>query len=254
MSTNTPNLPALGNTYGAFLLGTCFGLMLYGLTIYQTYRYSRLYPKDRLWIKCLIAGIALLETVHTILCIAAVYQQLVTHYFEPATLVAGNHRALSALVPVAGFTIILCQCFYVHRVYQLGSHYGYKVLVFIAIACMICEVAFLVATTVEVFRLDLARFPHLSWLVSATFGSAALAEVFLTGMLIVTLLRSRTGFKRTDSTIEVLVIYSVNTGFLVGVFDLLSFVFALILPGNLIYVSVGSVGVKCKHQTVTAEL
>ncbi|KAH9895559.1 hypothetical protein C8Q73DRAFT_611340, partial [Cubamyces lactineus] len=47
-------LPALDNTYGALLLGTSFGLMLYGLTIHQTFRYTRLYPKDKLWLKILV--------------------------------------------------------------------------------------------------------------------------------------------------------------------------------------------------------
>ncbi|KAI0326503.1 hypothetical protein GY45DRAFT_1328834 [Cubamyces sp. BRFM 1775] len=253
MSTNTPKPPALDNTYGALLLGSCFGMMLYGLTIHQTYRYFRLYPKDRLWIKALIAGILLLDTLHTVLCIVAVYYHLVTHYFDPASLAAG-HWSTRILTLAMGLTIVLCQCFYVHRVYQLGSHYGYKLLVFIAIACMVCEFAFLVATTVEVFRLSLDQFPRFSWLVSATFGCIALAEFFLTGTLIVALLRSRTGLKRTDSTIEVLIVYSVNTGLISSIFDLLCFVFALILPGNLIYVGFGSVGVKLYANSVLAVL
>ncbi|KAI0326508.1 hypothetical protein GY45DRAFT_1328855 [Cubamyces sp. BRFM 1775] len=228
-------------------------MMLYGLTIHQTYRYYRLYPKDPLWMKCLVAGIVSFETFHTVLCIVAVYSQLVTHYFEPGTLLAG-HWSLRTLVPASGLTILLGQCFYVHRVYQLGSHYGYKLLVFIAIACMACELAFVIATTVEAFRVTLAQFPAYSWLFSAAFGCATLAELFLTGTLIVVLLRSRTGYKRTDSTIEILIMYAVNTGLLVGIFDLSSFTFALILPGNLIYVGVGSVGVKLYATSVLAVL
>ncbi|KAH9895561.1 hypothetical protein C8Q73DRAFT_789358 [Cubamyces lactineus] len=153
----------------------------------------------------------LFDTLHTIMCIVAVYYHLVTHYFDPASLAAG-HWSTRMLSPAMGLTFVLCQCFYVYRVYHLGSHYGYRFLVFVAVVCMVCESALLVATTVEVFRLSLDQFPRFSWLVSATFGCAALAELFLTGTLIVALLRSRTGFKRTDSTIEVLIIYSVNTG------------------------------------------
>ncbi|KAI0656140.1 hypothetical protein C8Q70DRAFT_1057003 [Cubamyces menziesii] len=245
--------PALDNTYGALLLGSCFGMMLYGLAVHQTYRYLRLYPKDRLWIKLLIAGILLLDTLHTAMCIVAVYYHLVTHYFDPPSLAAG-HWSTRILPLVMGLTYVMCQCFYVYRVYQLGSHYGYRLLVLIAVACIICESAFLVATTAEVFRLSLDQFPRFSWLVSATFGCAAVAELFLTGTLIVALLRSRTGFKRTDSTIEILIIYSVNTGLLASIFDLACFIFALILPGNLIYVGLGSVGVKLYANSVLAVL
>ncbi|KAI0326510.1 hypothetical protein GY45DRAFT_1328862 [Cubamyces sp. BRFM 1775] len=253
MSADSHKLPALDNTYGALLLGTCFGLMLYGLTLHQTYRYYRLYPKDRLWIKCLVAGIVLLETFHTIMCITAVYYQLVTHYSDLATLVEGN-IVLGLLSLAAGLTNLICQCFYVYRVYQLGSHYGYKLPVAIAIACMVCDLAFIVAAVIEAFLVDLDQFSRFDWLVSATFGCAVLAELFLTGTLIVVLLRSRTGFKRTDSTIDILIVYAVNTGLLVGIFDLFSFVFALILPGNLIYLSVGSVGVKLYATSVLAVL
>ncbi|KAJ8487652.1 hypothetical protein ONZ51_g4031 [Trametes cubensis] len=215
MLTNMPKPPALDNTYGALLLGTVFGTMsqhllantinvieflvirLYGLMVHQTYRYYRLYPKDRFWIKSLVSGIALFETLHTTLCIVAVYSQ-----------------SLKLLASAAGPTIVLCQCFYVYRVYRLGSHYGYKLLVSIPIACMVCEVAFIVATTVEAFRLSLTQFPPFGWLASAAFGCAALAELFLTGTLIIVLLRTRTGFKKTDSTIEVMIIYAINTGLL----------------------------------------
>ncbi|KAI0656128.1 hypothetical protein C8Q70DRAFT_1056993 [Cubamyces menziesii] len=245
--------PPLDNSYGALLLGTCFGMMLYGLTIHQVYRYVRLYPLDRSWIKCMVAAILVLETVHSILCIVAVYYHLVTHFFDTASLSAG-HWSTRTLGLIMGLTIILCQCFYVFRIYHLGPHKVYRLLVLIAIICMVCEFAFFIATTVEVFHLSLKEFPAYSWLVSTGFGCAALAEFFLTGTLVVVLWRSRTGSKRTDSIIEILIIYSVNTGLLTSIFDLLSFIFALILPGNLIYVAVGSVAVKLYANSVLAVL
>ncbi|KAI0326501.1 hypothetical protein GY45DRAFT_101640 [Cubamyces sp. BRFM 1775] len=249
--------PPLDNSYGALLLGTCFGMMLYGLTIHQVYRYVRLYPKDRFWIKCMVAAILVLETVHSILCIVAVYYHLVTHFFDTVSLTAGHwstRLTVQTLGLVMGLTIILCQCFYVFRVYHLGPHKVYRFLVLVAVICMICELAFFVATTVEVFHLALDEFPAYSWLVSTGFGCAALAELFLTGTLVVVLWCSRTGSKRTDTIIEILIIYSVNTGLLTSIFDLLSFIFALILPGNLIYVAVGSVAVKLYANSVLAVL
>ncbi|KAI0326509.1 hypothetical protein GY45DRAFT_104684 [Cubamyces sp. BRFM 1775] len=262
--------PALDNSYGALLLGTCFGMMLYGLTINQVYRYMRLYPKDRLWIKCLVAAVLIFETVHSMLCIVAIYYHLVTHYFDPASLAAG-HWSTRTLTPIMvsdgtgksqgcpqshrqALTIILCQCFYVFRVYQLGPHRIYRLLVLIAAVCIICQFAFFIVTAVEVYRLSLKDFPPYGWLASTGFGCAALAELFLTGTLVVVLWRSRTGSKRTDSIIELLIVYSVNTGLLTGVFELLGFIFALILPGNLIYVAVASVAVKLYANSMLAVL
>ncbi|KAH9895563.1 hypothetical protein C8Q73DRAFT_789360 [Cubamyces lactineus] len=227
--------PSLNNTYGALVLGTVFGLMLYGLTVHQTYRYGRLYPKDSLWLKALVAGILVMETLHITLCIVAVYYHLVDNYFNPLSLLEGH-------------------CFYAFRVYQIGSHTIYKSLVAVALVCMVCTFGFMIAATVLGFRLSLNDFQHVSWLVSAIFGCTVLADICLAGTLVVFLLRSRTGSRRTDSLIELLIIYSINTGVLTTIFGLLGFIFAIILPGNLIYIGISVVGVKLYANSVLAVL
>ncbi|KAI8970734.1 hypothetical protein BD414DRAFT_232546 [Trametes punicea] len=252
-SAAAPALPRLDSTFGALLLGMSFGLMLYGLTVHQTYRFARLYPKDETWVKCLVGAILVLESFHISLCIVAVYYHLVSNYFNPASLLVG-HWSTRLLTPTTGVTILICQSFYVFRVYQIGSHYAYRVLVALAIACMVCAFGFMIAATVEGFRLSLNDFQHVSWLVSAIFGCAVLADVCLTGTLVTVLLRSRTGFRRTDSLIEVLIIYSINTGLLTSIFGLLCFIFAIILPGNLIYIGISIVGVKLYANSVLAVL
>ncbi|KAI0350804.1 hypothetical protein OH77DRAFT_1007132 [Trametes cingulata] len=248
-----PQLPALDNTLGALLLGTFLGLMLYGLTVHQTYRYWRLYPKDVSWLKCLVSGILTVETLHTTLCMIAVYYHLVTNYFKPATLLVG-HWSTRLLTPTTGLTILLCQSFYAFRVYLIGPHYVYRLLVSVAIVFMVCVLGFTTAATIEGFRLSLEDFQHVSWLISAVFGCAVVVDLCLTGTLVIVLLRSRTGFKRTDSLIEVLIIYSINTGLLTSIFGVLCFIFAIILPGNLVYIGISIVGVKLYANSVLAVL
>ncbi|KAI0367132.1 hypothetical protein BV20DRAFT_1055112 [Pilatotrama ljubarskyi] len=246
-----PPLPALDNTLGALLIGTFLGLMLYGLTVHQTYRYWRLYPRDVSWLKCLVLGILMVETLHTTLCMIAVYYHLVTNYFNPATLLVG-HWSTRLLTPTTGVTILLCQSFYAFRVYLIGPHYIYRLLVSVAIVFMVCVCGFTTAATVEGFRLSLDDFKQVSWLISAVFGCAVVVDMCLTGTLVVVLLRSRTGFKRTDSLIEVLIIYSINTGLLTSIFGVLCFIFAIILPGNLVYIGISIVGVKLYANSVLA--
>ncbi|CDO70682.1 hypothetical protein BN946_scf184779.g5 [Trametes cinnabarina] len=83
------------------------------------------------------------------------------------------------------------------------------------------------------FRLSLSDFKHVSWLVCGIFGSAVLADVCLTGTLVTVLLRSKTGFRR----------YAASR-LLTSIIGLLTFIFAIILPGNLIYIGIAIVGVK----------
>ncbi|KAI0353727.1 hypothetical protein OH77DRAFT_585870 [Trametes cingulata] len=246
-----PKPPALDNSYGAMLLGTSFGLMLYGLTIHQTYRYFRLYPRDLALFKGFVALILTLETVHTVIWMIACYHFLITDYSNAGSLLTG-HWTVKANVAITGAGNLICQLFYARRVFLLGKKSRWVVLgagIFMT-ACL----GFDIAATVEAFKLSLEDFPRFSWLVSAAYGCAVATDVLLTGALIRVLLRSRTGFKRTDSTLDMLIVYSINTGLLTSVTGLLVFVFALILPGNYIYAGISIVNAKLYANSVLAVL
>ncbi|KAI0750443.1 hypothetical protein C8Q74DRAFT_1374030 [Fomes fomentarius] len=226
-------IPALDNTYGALFLGAVFGFMLYGLTLHQTYRYFRMYQSDVLFLKCLVTIIVSLETLHTMLVIAACYYRLITNYFHPKTLLIGHY-------------------FYARRVWYVGPQYRY--LVAVAGLIMLVILGFTISASVESFILSIQDFRHVSWMASALFGCVVLVDLLLTGTLITVLLRSRTGFSRTDSTIEVLVIYTINTGLFTSIIGLLGFIFAIILPGNFIYIGISIVGAKLYANSVLAVL
>ncbi|OJT05272.1 hypothetical protein TRAPUB_3936 [Trametes pubescens] len=82
---------------------------------------------------------------------------------------------------------------------------------------MLVTFGFGVAATVEAFiRPTFADFEKVAWMTSAGFGVAAIVDTLLTGTLILALQKSRTGFKGTDSLIDVLIMYAVNTGLLTG--------------------------------------
>ncbi|KAI0643495.1 hypothetical protein C8Q79DRAFT_887640, partial [Trametes meyenii] len=52
--TNLLGLSSLTNTIGAVYIGVVIGTVLYGLTVHQVYRYFRMYPEDKLYIKSLV--------------------------------------------------------------------------------------------------------------------------------------------------------------------------------------------------------
>ncbi|KAI0819578.1 hypothetical protein BC628DRAFT_1012352 [Trametes gibbosa] len=171
----TPVFPALDNTFGAAYLGTCFGLILYGLTAHQAYRYCRLYPKDSTFLKSFVLVAVLVETLHSICSIHLVYHYLVTNFANPFAL-TNEVWSLRTLTWVSGLTIILAQ--------------------------------------------------SLTWM----------------------LWKKRTGFKNTDTLIQVIVLYTINTGLLTGIFGLLSFVF------NIIYIGISLFGTKLYVNSVLAVL
>uniref|UniRef100_A0A5K1JV17 Tox1 n=1 Tax=Ganoderma boninense TaxID=34458 RepID=A0A5K1JV17_9APHY len=89
--------PPLDSTFGAVLIGTFLGLMLYGLVVHQTYRYFSLYPRDSGWIKALVVSTLLFETAHIVLSTHICYYYLVTNY--------GNADAIQSSVWSLGWLV-----------------------------------------------------------------------------------------------------------------------------------------------------
>ncbi|KAI0668074.1 hypothetical protein C8Q78DRAFT_272278 [Trametes maxima] len=150
--------------------------------------------------------------------------------------------------------VVACGCFYSCRVYLIGP--GYRWLVAIAVAFMVVALGFGFAAGVEAFTSTryITDFAHISWLVSIAYGLAAATDVILTGALVFVLLRSRTHTRRSDSVVYTLIIYTINTGLLTSIMSVAAFIFALILPGNMIYATFSVIGAKLCANSVLAVL
>ncbi|KAJ3007343.1 hypothetical protein NUW54_g3582 [Trametes sanguinea] len=234
----------------------------------------------------------IVETLHTImpihiwyiiLAVAACraddnadsYYHLVSNYFNPIALLTDTW-SLRILAPISVVAMTLCQGFYVRRVYILGPQY--RLLVALAIVLLLAElgrscilytldeprlmytplchtVGFMIALTVQAFKgHQVEDLGNMAWLVSAIYGFAVAVDSIVTGVLIAVLLKSRTGFRSTDSLIQTLVIYTVNSGLVPSIAGILSFVFALSMSGNMVYVAMGVVATKLYANSVLAVL
>ncbi|KAI0668080.1 hypothetical protein C8Q78DRAFT_1081482 [Trametes maxima] len=254
VAVNLPfGLPSMDSTLGAIYIGLVIGTMLFGLTIHQTYRYFRLYPNDRFYIKALVIIIVALEAFHSALWVTVGYHYLITEALNISGLILG-HWSVRMTVMETGFSVFACQCFYACRVYLIGPRYRW--LVVPAAVVLVVGLGFAISAGVEAFIYAhyITDFKHVSWLVSAAYGFAVAADVILTGALVFVLRKARTGSKRSDPILDVLTIYTINTGLLTSIVSIAVFVFALILPGNLIYAGISIVGAKLYANSVLAVL
>ncbi|KAI0628255.1 hypothetical protein C8Q77DRAFT_465703 [Trametes polyzona] len=226
---------------------------LYGLTIYQTYQYFRMYPNDHILAKAFVAILWVLEAFHIVIWMIVGYHYLI---YQPITC-GGEAQGywsprLSVITTLC--TISVTQCFYASRIYLFDPRL--KRLVISAMVSMVTSLGFAVAAAVQAFRRtpSIHDFQYISWLVSVAFGLSAITDVVLAGTLVFALQRSRTGSKRGDSMLDTLIVYTMNTGVLTSLCSTLSFVFALILPGNLIYAGISIVGTKLYANSALAIL
>ncbi|KAI8970728.1 hypothetical protein BD414DRAFT_540744 [Trametes punicea] len=226
-------IPSLNASLGAVYLGVVIGVMFYGLTVHQSYRYYKLYPTDRPYIKVLVSVIIFLESLHTMLWIFIGFHYTISESFN-LTGTLKCHWTVRSTFILTSMAVYSCQTFYCCRVYlTFGFVAGVE--------------AFLYVREI----VDLHR---VSWKVSAAYGFAVSSDLILTGALVFVLHRSRTESKRTNSILDVLIIYTINTGLLTSIVSLLAFLFALVLPGNLIYAGVSIVGAKLYANSVLALL
>ncbi|KAI0628327.1 hypothetical protein C8Q77DRAFT_1162322 [Trametes polyzona] len=273
--TSLPHLlkvPSLDSSLGAVLLGVVLGSMLYGLTLHQTYRYFELYPTDKLYLKILVLTILALETVHTVVWIIVVYHYAVTDAFDLVDILR-MHWSVRLTFLVTGVAVLVCQSFYAYRVFLVGRHYRW--LVIPAVLTILTGFAFALAAGIRVYIIApyIVDTQHISWLVSVAYGIAVSTDVMLTSALVFVLYQFHTpeamvvhscdpetnGAARcrcatSNSVLDTLIIYAVNTGFVTSVFSIVAFVFALIVPGNLIYAAVSIVGTKLYANSVLALL
>ncbi|KIM74059.1 hypothetical protein PILCRDRAFT_828574 [Piloderma croceum F 1598] len=108
----------IDTTFGALYIGTSFALVLFGITILQTYFYYRNYSKDSLKLRLLVWSVCMLDAVHSAFICHVNYYYLVSGFGNSERLKSG----VWSLFMGAGITVILSfiiKAFYTYQIYQL---------------------------------------------------------------------------------------------------------------------------------------
>jgi len=207
---------------------------MYGLTLLQTYTYYKRFPNDSWRLKLLVFVVWVLDTLHLILCTIAIYWYLVLNYNNPAQL-AFTHWSMNLQTDCNGLIGLMVEIFFAQRVWRISKNWH--------LTCLICILACLhfglgVFFTVESFLLkEYSRYTQLTWVTSTGLGGAAAADIIIAVSLVYFLLRSRTGFERTDSLITTLAIYAINTGLLTSICATCAVITFAIMPTNFVWIS-----------------
>ncbi|KAI0764543.1 hypothetical protein BD413DRAFT_167630 [Trametes elegans] len=204
--------PAIDNSFGAILVGSFVGYMLYGLALHQGYRYFRIvgYERDSVYVKGTVAAVLILETLHTALAMDLCYSYLVTNYFKPQALLHSTWTA-DIMPAVTGLIVAITQGFFAGRVFLLNRKY-LAILAFV-VCLLVGELGFAIACSVEAFiQPDLFHTENLKWLSTATLALIISAKGMLIPLLTWILFKTRMSMKprRTDSMLSTLMLYSVN--------------------------------------------
>jgi len=226
-------VPSLDKTMGAMLIGCYFAVSLYGLISHQIYRYYRMYPEDSPLLKAIVGTLWVLDTLHSILVMHICYFYLVQNYFDPLRLLEGTW-SLRISISLTGLITLIAHGFFSRRIYIFSGNIWTPVAIMVI---SLIRFGFNLASTVMSYKNPtFDGFAHFIWIICITLGLAIISDVIITVSLCWYLQKSRTGFEKTDSIIDKLLLYSINTGLLTIVFNSAVLICASVMKKNLIFV------------------
>lgn len=151
-----------------------------------------------------------------------------------------------------GLVALIVQCFFARRVWLLSQNV-YLVSAIVLLSCVHFGLG--IVFTVSSFQLtSVLGFTQLVWVTSAGIGSAAAADVLIAASLCYYLSRSRTGFKRTDSVISTLIIYTLTTGLMTSVIDIIIVIAFTTMPTNYVWLAFFWIVGRCYVNSLLAAL
>ncbi|KAI0662483.1 hypothetical protein C8Q70DRAFT_561996 [Cubamyces menziesii] len=231
-------LSSIKEGIGAWLIGVLMTTFLVGMAVQQTFRYFRLYPHDATYLKAWVVLALILQMFTTALAMHTVYYYLVTYYLNPTVFLKKDvwSRRTSAVVPVFGsLNNLLSESFFARRVYLIGHQY--RIIVVSATLMITASCGFFISRTVQAFTLKsvVATTQASGW--PPTVASALLlaGDIQLTAVLVYSLHKGRSGIRRTDSMIDLLIAYAISSGSLICVLNIVSLILSIVYPHNIIF-------------------
>ncbi|KAJ7164528.1 hypothetical protein C8R46DRAFT_1221031 [Mycena filopes] len=233
-ATLQPGAP-LDNTMGSILLGVIVSAILYGISLLQCLFYFTRYGRDPTYLKTLVASTVFFDTIHLALVVHTAYHYLITNYYRNDTLQVMIWSVSLEALPT-GLTAALVQCFYAFRVWKMSQHNvvltGF--ILVLVVATSGCGTAWVVLALRAGTYEKLLRISPLTISINALSSTA---DVLITSTLCFMLYRTRPASLETETMVNRLILFTINTGLLTSLCALASLISLIISPKTLIYAS-----------------
>ncbi|KAJ7148773.1 hypothetical protein C8R43DRAFT_1008707 [Mycena crocata] len=206
---------------------------LWGVTCVQTFTFFMNETTDRTAHKTLVALLWVLDTFDTVLNGHILYFYLVTNYLAPQTII---YPVWSVIIHVAATSIsnFIVRSAFARRVYRLsnGNIPGTILIVALSLLDLSCGVII----TAKAFHMKTyLELDKLSSLMYLNFAAGTGSDLSVALAMCYLLRGSKTGFRRTDSLISVLMMYTVNTGLIVALDASAGMFTYIFMPHNFIF-------------------
>ncbi|GJE93654.1 hypothetical protein PsYK624_098140 [Phanerochaete sordida] len=238
-----PSLPlaSLGldanTTLGAALMGGFTAAIVYGITTLQTFLFFRGRSHNNKWMSLTVAGLWIVNSAHMALVIHPIYWYAVTKYLDPFAI--GNIVwSVSAGIVFTAVNDVVVRGWFVYRIYVL-SHYKKWAALPLALLCIVLFGVTL-ATGVKAYQTKTyTNFEKIHWLLDTDLSLVFVADVVIAIILcfLLAMARAKTINRRTESYINILILYTINTGLLTSMLSLACLITFVTMPFNYVFLS-----------------
>ncbi|PFH51227.1 hypothetical protein AMATHDRAFT_59512 [Amanita thiersii Skay4041] len=210
------------STLGAMFVGFCVACVIFGVLSIQVFTYFRRFPSDRSVYKVLVAAIWLLEVLDQVLIGYSVYFYVISHYGDIITLVSKKIVwTLLVQTCIGSFVGLIVKSCFCTRVWRFS---GRNVVItgtilFLVVATFVLAVVYTVRafTLRAILQLEL---PHIKLIATIALASGVGTDVLTATALCYYLRKLRTGHRKSDSLVNTLTVYAINTGALTSAISL----------------------------------
>jgi len=246
----------ISENLGTAFMGSLLTAVLFGVTCMQALSYARRCRSDNTILVATVLFLIVLDLVHTGFVAHLVYTFVVTDFNDILRLeVLPWSLASSVLLHLLSDTII--RAFFIRRIWFLSKR-NHVVTGSLGLL-LILSFAFVLLLEVKSFGLhNVLKLSTIGWEIYTSLSLTMSTDLFITAALCFYLFRSRNGHKGTNSVINILCIYTINTGLLTTLWSLgclvayackpQSFFFlAFYLPESKFYVNAFLASLNARH-------
>ncbi|TFK52647.1 hypothetical protein OE88DRAFT_1658022 [Heliocybe sulcata] len=228
---------SIDGTLGADFCGFAVATLVMGVLTSQVFTYFKRYPADKPAYKLLIALLWTLELADQALIAHQFYFYTISNYGNPLVLLEKIVWSLVLQVEIGALVGTIVKACFAMRVWRFSNHNilitGVVLLLIVAqmgTATLFTVKAFFLGSLIELK--DLKIFGSLSLALGvATDAVTALALCYFLSKL-------KTGYSNSDSLVNSLSLYAVNTGLLTSALSLTTLILYNIMPDNFIFMGI----------------
>ncbi|KAG7098291.1 hypothetical protein E1B28_000254 [Marasmius oreades] len=202
--------PDIAKIAGPIIITFMLGSILYGVQMLQVYIYYLSFPKDRVFVKCLVYTVFLLDTLQTALFFRDAFTIFGASFGDLASLKAAHLSGFS--VPIlTGLVSLMVQSFYAHQIRMLSRS---NILVVIIVAIALIQFGASIWTGYLVFVINnLSNLQQRSFIqCSVWLAGSALCDTIIAIVMTIYLLRANAQTKSTQLLVARLIRLVIETG------------------------------------------